>query len=383
MFLAAFIQWDFFISRQESCHCLAKFTIIIIPTGGTYDRNCQGPVIAGAGKRSGRLGARSLGGIPGFPRHYQVPPSLRHPDVKVDHRNLLSNREMENLLRVFTYLVVATGLFLSFFMPRPARAAGPVAAWEDPDTQRAMIAVRDFSTVLGGRVDWEEATRTVTIQVYGRPALHLDLNNGTLAGKPLKPRPLIKDGVTYAPLRVIAEALGARVEWREDGIHVYTPAGKPVDITFIHRLGQYTITFPAKEAGGPGLHNARLAGRYLNGAIVAPGEVLSFNNTVGPRTAAKGFVPGIIFMGDDKIPEIGGGVCRTATLLHNAVLAAGLEVVERHRHGQPVTYVPPGYDATVYYGILDYRFRNNRPVPIKLEFNSWGSSISMAVWELG
>ncbi|OIQ09909.1 VanW like protein [Moorella thermoacetica] len=292
-------------------------------------------------------------------------------------------REMENLLRAFYWLVVLVAFFFAWPVLEPALAADPVVAYEDPDTQRAMIAVRDFSTVLGGEVDWEAATSTVSIRVYGRPALYLDVKAGTLAGVPLQPRPQIKDGVTYAPLRQVAEALGARVDWREDGIHVYTPAGEQVSIKYIHLLGRYTITFPEKEAGSPSLHNARLAGQYFNGLVVPPGGVVSFNNVVGPRTGARGFVPGIIFMGDQKVPEIGGGICRTATLLHNAVLSAGLEVVERHRHGLPVTYVPPGYDATVYYGVLDYRFRNNRPVPIKLEFTSQGSSITMAIWELG
>jgi vancomycin resistance protein YoaR len=200
---------------------------------------------------------------------------------------------------------------------------------------------------------------------------------------PLEPRPYIKDGTTYAPLRQLAEALGATVEWCGSSINVYPPVGPPVRVKYSFVLGSYTITFNALEAKSPSFFNACRAGQYLNGKVIAAGEIFSFNAAVGPRIKTRGFIPGIIFVGSTKVPETGGGVCRTATLLHNAVMAAGLEVVERHRHSQPVTYVPPGKDATVYYGSLDYRFRNNGLFPVRLEFQSAGPSITLKIWETG
>lgn len=111
-----------------------------------------------------------------------------------------------------------------------------------------------------------------------------------------------------------------------------------------------------------GAINASIAAAALDGVTVGPGKVFFFNSAVGPRTVSKGYVEGVSVVrtgeGFGLAPDIGGGVCRTATALHMAVQAAELEVVEHHTHGLPVGYAPPGKDAAVAWPDLDYRFRN-------------------------
>jgi len=110
----------------------------------------------------------------------------------------------------------------------------------------------------------------------------------------------------------------------------------------------------------------------INGTVVQPGEVFSFNRAVGPRTASRGFVEGRSVVENaygelEMVPDIGGGVCRASTVLYQAALNAGLEVVERHEHGLPVEYAEVGKDAAVAWPYWDFKFRNTAGVPVTIE----------------
>ncbi len=113
--------------------------------------------------------------------------------------------------------------------------------------------------------------------------------------------------------------------------------------------------------------NLELACNAIDGTVLNPGETFSFNGTVGERTAEKGYKPGIIFTDDGASEaEVGGGVCQVASTIYYAVLMADLEVVERAPHMYIVTYVPAGCDATVYWGSLDFKFKNTNSTPIMI-----------------
>ena len=112
--------------------------------------------------------------------------------------------------------------------------------------------------------------------------------------------------------------------------------------------------------------NLKLSCARINGKILMPGEVFSFNSTVGQRTAEKGYRKATAYVGGASVPEIGGGVCQVASSIYYAVLKADLRTVERHVHTYLVTYVPKGMDAAIYWGQNDYKFQNNSPYPIKI-----------------
>lgn len=114
--------------------------------------------------------------------------------------------------------------------------------------------------------------------------------------------------------------------------------------------------------------NMLLAANAIDGTVLNPGEEFSFNRIVGPRTSERGYVESVSIYGDSWVPDVGGGVCRTSTLLHQAVKTAGLKVVEKTNHGLPVSYAAPGEDATVAWGALDYRFLNNLNRKIIINF---------------
>ena len=102
-----------------------------------------------------------------------------------------------------------------------------------------------------------------------------------------------------------------------------------------------------------------LLGDYLDGTIIKPGQVFSYNAEVGPRTVERGFREGQMIFGGVLIPSIGGGVCQTATTVFNAAFEAGLPIKERTNHSFYISHYPMGRDATVSWGGPDLVFKND------------------------
>lgn len=113
-------------------------------------------------------------------------------------------------------------------------------------------------------------------------------------------------------------------------------------------------------------NNVTLAAKYMDGTILNPGEEFSYNGVVGPRTAERGFKSAGAYANGKLIDEVGGGVCQPSSTLYMSVLRADLQVTERTNHSLTVAYTPLGQDATVSYGSLDFKFKNNTDYPIKI-----------------
>ena len=145
-------------------------------------------------------------------------------------------------------------------------------------------------------------------------------------------------------------------------------------------LGSMTTHFPA------GIYarsiNLRTALSYLNGIVIMPGEVFSYNKVIGNPTSRKGYKPAATFKGGVVVNEVGGGICQTVSTLYNAALYANLPIIERHAHGLAVGYVRPSLDATMYYPVKDLKFKNNRKYPIKIA-TSFSPNGTMTVKILG
>lgn len=112
--------------------------------------------------------------------------------------------------------------------------------------------------------------------------------------------------------------------------------------------------------------NIELATEKVNGTVVMPGETFSFNTVVGKRTIEAGFKEGTAYINGKVVPDVGGGVCQLSSTLYNTALLANLEIVERSNHIFLTGYVAASRDATVYYGSLDFVFKNTRSYPIKI-----------------
>lgn len=106
-------------------------------------------------------------------------------------------------------------------------------------------------------------------------------------------------------------------------------------------------------------HNIRLAAATVNGTVLTPGEVFSFNGVVGERTADRGFKSAKIIEKGEFVDGVGGGVCQVSTTLYNAALLAGCQITEFHPHSLAVSYVPPSCDAMVSGTYYDLKFKNS------------------------
>lgn len=105
--------------------------------------------------------------------------------------------------------------------------------------------------------------------------------------------------------------------------------------------------------------NIDLAAKYFGYQLIVPKQVFSFNKAVGPRTKDRGYCEANIILNKEYVPGVGGGVCQVSTTLYNALLLAGVKIVERHNHSLIISYVEPGRDAAVVYDSKDLKFQND------------------------
>lgn len=124
-------------------------------------------------------------------------------------------------------------------------------------------------------------------------------------------------------------------------------------------------------------NNLTLACAAIDGLILNPGDVFSFNEVVGERTAEKGYKAATVYSGGQSLQELGGGVCQVASTIYYATLHLNLEQVHREPHQFVVTYVPYGMDATVYWGHIDYQFKNTLSHPIRILANTENGSVNI------
>ncbi len=181
-------------------------------------------------------------------------------------------------------------------------------------------------------------------------------------------------------LRRVLKETNNNVEGKviEFEINITEPEIKLADLKwemYSDLLGTYSTTFSTASGYANRNTNIRVSSEYINGTIVMPGEIFSFNKTVGDcGLASRGFKMATVYSGGKVEQGMGGGVCQVSSTLYNAVIYANLEIVQRDNHGYTVAYVPCSRDATIYYPYLDFKFKNTREYPVKIvaEYNSAG-----------
>ena len=126
--------------------------------------------------------------------------------------------------------------------------------------------------------------------------------------------------------------------------------------------------------------NLRLAANKINGTVLMPGEVFSYNGIVGERTISAGYKNAAIYQNGEVVDGLGGGICQISTTLYNAALFANLEMVELYNHQFVPSYVTAGRDATVVYGVKDFKFKNSRKYAIKITCSVSGGVAKFQIW---
>lgn len=126
--------------------------------------------------------------------------------------------------------------------------------------------------------------------------------------------------------------------------------------------------------------NLALAVEKLNGIRIEPNSVLSFSDIVGEASVQNGFLTGRVYYWNEAIYEPGGGLCQVSSTLFNLLLLTGFVIKERHKHSQPVTYVPMGLDATIYYGKKNLRMLNPHSQSFRLEAKISDNSLTFSLY---
>jgi len=125
-------------------------------------------------------------------------------------------------------------------------------------------------------------------------------------------------------------------------------------------------------------HNLALAAEKINSMILEPGEQFSFNGRVGERTKANGFKIAGVYAGEGNAEDYGGGICQTSSTLYYTCILANLQIDDRTNHIYTVGYMQTadtrrtvyGNDATVNWGLTDYKFTNNKAYPIRIDIKA-------------
>ena len=183
---------------------------------------------------------------------------------------------------------------------------------------------------------------------------------------------------TASAQRVLsAAAPGETVSIPADIQNPEITAGALKAVLFRDLLGECTTHVGGTAAR---ISNVRLASAAFDGTVLNSGDVFSYNETVGQRTAAKGYKPAPAYVQGETVDEIGGGVCQPSSTLYYACLLANMEITQRYAHRYIPNYITRGMDATVSWGGPDYKFTNNTKYPLKIVAKYDKGNLTIQLW---
>lgn len=183
---------------------------------------------------------------------------------------------------------------------------------------------------------------------------------------------------TVARLEAFARERPAKSERVELPIATYAPRIsaaylKNLDISTV--LAEYETFFSrggeAKRRG----KNIDNAAQKLDGLVISPGEMVSFNAVVGERSEANGFQKSWEIFKGEMVEGVGGGTCQVSSTLHAVAVFGGFDVLERLPHSRPSAYIPMGLDSTVVYPEVDLKLRNPHPFPVVVHAKTEGGKL--------
>jgi len=159
--------------------------------------------------------------------------------------------------------------------------------------------------------------------------------------------------------------------------HVSRAFVEKVDVNVV--LAEYSTGFSRAGDQARRGKNIDVAASKLDGLVLAPGEIVSFNGVVGERSEDNGFQKSWEIFKGEMVEGVGGGTCQVASTFYAAVFFGGLDVTERLPHSRPSAYIPMGLDSTVVYPIVDLKVRNPYDFPVVVHAKVTGNQLKMQV----
>lgn len=144
-------------------------------------------------------------------------------------------------------------------------------------------------------------------------------------------------------------------------------------------LAHFLTWFKAGKGMDGRVTNITRVAEKFSDLVVQPGEEVSFNKLVGPRTEENGFKNAPTYFMGEILEGIGGGTCQVSSTLYAGLLHAGVQITDRRPHSRPSSYVEPGLDATVNYPAecqtdkpdprvcYDFKFKNAYDFPLRIQ----------------
>ncbi len=238
------------------------------------------------------------------------------------------------------------------------RLTGRVAKWRDRKPRNAVISAPQATQVLDEKLDaaWRPRPADVSLR-RGATGRRLDRAGAASA---------ITDAV-----RTGAHATRVPVTRPQPS----TPTAAVRDVRSL--IGGFTTYFVCCE---PRVTNISQMAKAVDGTVVGPGETFSLNETVGPRTRAKGYLPAPFISDGEIVPSVGGGVSQFSTTLYNAAYFAGLQIDTHQPHSFFIDRYPPGREATLDFATIDLRWTNDTAAPVLIRAATTDTSVSVSLY---
>jgi vancomycin resistance protein YoaR len=142
-------------------------------------------------------------------------------------------------------------------------------------------------------------------------------------------------------------------------------------------VSSFTTRHPCCEKRVENIH--RIAD-LLDGTVVLPGQTVSVNALVGPRTLRRGFVPAPTIEEGEMVDSIGGGISQFATTFFNALFHGGYDIIERQPHTYWFPRYPMGHEATLSWPKPDIIFKNDTQAGLLIKTAYTGTTITVKLY---
>lgn len=175
-------------------------------------------------------------------------------------------------------------------------------------------------------------------------------------------------------------AFGQTIEIEMEFLYPDITAEKLRDGMFTVQLGEYTTICSEEDSSVSRNTNLKLSCEALDGLIIGPGDTFSFNKVLGRPTSQLGYKECAGYLNGELVDIVGGGIDQTASTLYYCALMADLSIVERTNNCYPVSYIDPGLDVCIDWGVEDLKFVNNTDAPIRINATAGDRSVSIQLW---
>lgn len=149
------------------------------------------------------------------------------------------------------------------------------------------------------------------------------------------------------------------------------------DMNITEQVSTFTTYHSCCE---PRVSNIHTIADIVDGTVVEPGETYSLNDSVGPRTTAKGFVAAPSIRDGEFVAEVGGGISQFATTFFNAIFFGGYDFLEYQAHSYYISRYPRGREATISTPAPDLAFLNDSDAGIYIDTSYTDTSITVSFY---